>query len=329
MPFRYVPILKTKAGDRWALSHLKPKSRTVIRPLLELHQHRSKADSEHVPAICDDLQAEWGTDRSFYLDGIWLHGETGDPSTLDIMFSAAAAASLRAIPVVRPQFSPKSLAQVSAIVEDMERGYLLRISPNTAANTIVAIVKAIGVGRDSIDLMIDYQKQGMSLTNDLPNIPDIGEWRRLLAASGIFPRTLQPIGLNNWTKIPRYCWRTYSDAVAGGGLPRVPIFSDFTMRDPGEPADFGEPSVNLRYTIDRDWLCKLGGKVKEGASDEMHKFCEELVARPEFYGAGFSDGDAEIVRVADPNEGPGNSTQWLQWCVNHHIEAVVQQIVGP
>src|SRR5438874_1322649 len=75
---RYVPILKTKAGDRWALSHLKPKSQGVIRPLLELHPHRLKADSEHIPAICDELEADWGTDRAFYLDGIWLHGEIGN-----------------------------------------------------------------------------------------------------------------------------------------------------------------------------------------------------------------------------------------------------------
>lgn len=322
----YIPILKTKAGDRWALSHLKPKSRVAIRPLLELHPHSKKDDNEHVPSLCDDLQAEWGTDRSFYLDGIWLHGETGHPAALEMIFSSAAASNLRPIPVVRPAFSHSSLKQISAIVEDMGRGYLLRISPTTEAQRITEVVEAIGVEHNKIDLLIDYQSHGMSLANDLPSIPNIREWRSLIAASGTFPRSLQPIGLNNWTLIPRHCWRTYSDAVAAGELARTPIFSDYTMRDPGAPADFGAPSVNLRYTIQRDWLCQIGGKVSDGASGAMHDFCAQLVKRDEFCGARFSDGDAEIERVADPTEGPGNPTQWIQWCVNHHIEMVVSQL---
>ena len=132
--------------------------------------------------------------------------------------------------------------------------------------------------------------------------------------------------MHTWTAIPRYCWRTYIDPVTAGGLPREPVFSDYAMRDPGQPPDFGAPSVNLRYTIDRDWLAQIGGKVNEGASDEIHAMCQQLIARVEYAGAAFSDGDAEIARVANPAEGPGNSTQWLQWCTNHHLEMVASQL---
>lgn len=325
----YVPILKTKAGDRWALSHLKPATRRRVRPLLEVHPHQSKSDAEHIPSICEDLAADWGTDRRFYLDGVWLHGESGNAGTLGAMFTSTEAFGLSAIPVVRPSFNDSSLAQVAAIVEETGRGYLLRMQPKTPSATVNAVVAAVGVPRNKVDLMIDYGSRGMSLAADLPIIPHINDWRRLIAASGTFPSSLQPIGLGNWTFIPRHCWRTYSAALAGGGLPRTPLFSDYTMRDPGCPPAFGVSSVNLRYTVDQDWLAKLGGKVKDGAAAEMHDFCAELIARPEYRGPAFSDGDAEIQRVADPDEGTGNAGQWIQWGANHHVELVINQLGGP
>ena len=323
----YVPILKTKAGDRWALSHLKSATKTRVRPLLELHPHKSKADDEHIPSVCEDLQSDWGTDRRFYLDGVWLHGESGDAGILTSMFESTEAFGLRAIPVVRPTFIANALSRAAAIVEDLGRGYLLRMAPGTQQARIDAVVAAVGVARDKVDLMIDYGPRGMSLASDIPHVTHLDEWKKVIAASGTFPRSLQPYGLHNWTLIPRNCWRTYSSGIAGE-LPRKPVFSDYTMRDPGPPPDFGAPSVNLRYTVDGDWLAQLGGKVNEGASDEMHDFCAELIARSEYCGAGFSDGDAEIERVSDKEQGPGNATQWIQWCANHHIEMVISQIVA-
>ena len=46
----------------------------------------------------------------------------------------------------------------------------------------------------------------------------------------------------------------------------------------------------------------------------------------EFLGEDFSKGDEEIDRIADDPEETGGPTQWLQWCVSHHIEFVVHQL---
>ena len=324
----YVPILKTKAGDRWALSHLQPTTRDRVQPLLELHPHKKKSDDEQILSVCEALVADWGTDRPFYLDGVWLHGESGDAAILESVFTGTEDYGLCAIPVIRPSFSAASSAQAAAIIAGLGRGCLLRIGPKTPPAAINAIVAAVGAKRGDVDLMIDYAQQGMSLTAGLPKLPHIADWRGLIAASGTFPISLQHIGLNNWTMIPRGCWQTYSHAVASGKLSRTPTFSDYTMRAPGPPADFGAPSVNLRYTLENDWLAQLGGKFKEGASGEMHDFCAQLIGCPEYRGDDFSDGDAEILRVADPDAGSGNPTQWLQWCVNHHIETVVDQLTA-
>ena len=136
----YVPILKTKAGERWALSHLKPKTRLSVRPLLEIHPHKTKDDSTHISELCEELQTAWGTDRLFYLDAIWLHGDSGNPSTLASVFAAASAYDLRALPVIRPTFNKASLEQASEIIEEIGKGYLLRVpvtcTPESARNGI-------------------------------------------------------------------------------------------------------------------------------------------------------------------------------------------------
>jgi hypothetical protein len=98
------------------------------------------------------------------------------------------------------------------------------------------------------------------------------------------------------------------------------------MRSPGAPADFGAPSVNLRYATDNIWLVQMGGKFADGAAPEMHTMCDEIVARPEYGGSDFSAGDEEISRVTDATEGPGGPTQWLQWCLSHHVEFLVPQL---
>jgi hypothetical protein len=323
----YVPILKTKAGERWALSHLKSTTRLNVKPLLEIHPHRTKEDSTHVSELCEELQVAWGTSRFFYLDAIWLHGDSGNPSTLASVFASTTDCELRAIPVIRPSFNEASLEQAREIIEEMGHGYLLRVPPRTSESIIDFVVNAIGIERSSVDLMVDYRGHGMSLVVDEPFIPHLSEWRRLIAASGTFPRSLAALPLHTWHPVPRTCWQTYLAGVEQP-LSRKPIYADYTIRDTGAPPDFGEPSVNLRYATDDVWQVQVGGKVKDGASGEIYNVCAELVSSPHFDGQDFSSGDSEIASVADPDpdDGPGNATQWLQWCVNHHIEKVVQQL---
>jgi hypothetical protein len=74
----------------------------------------------------------------------------------------------------------------------------------------------------------------------------------------------------------------------------------------------------------------MGGKHQEGAAPEMHDMCQQLIEIDEYSGPDFSRGDELISLVADEDsgEGPGGPTQWLQWCVSHHIEFVVSQLGG-
>jgi hypothetical protein len=166
----------------------------------------------------------------------------------------------------------------------------------------------------------------MLLPNHVPHIPHLADWRMLIAASGVFPISLANLPLHQWHEIQRHDFTSWQNGIQSH-LARNPIFSDYAMRPPGAPAEFGDPSVNLRYTLDDHWRVQMGGKHKEGAAPEIHAVCQELRDSAEFSGAGFSSGDEEIDRIADADDETGGPTQWLQWCVSHHIEFVVEQLL--
>jgi hypothetical protein len=323
----YVPILKSKQGERWALSQLSPNRKAKLRPVLELHQPKAKMLGDHVESLCESLQAAWGVDRRFYVDTIWLNGNAGSPAVIENVFQAMEEYELKAIPVVRPSYDDSSLEQLRAIISENERGCLLRVTPQTLNTPAIIdnVVAALDLPRNRIDLLLDYRQSAMLLPNHAPLVPHLPDWRVFIAASGVFPISLANLPLHEWHEIPRHDFTSWQTGVQAH-LERNPIFSDYAMRPPGAPAEFGSPSVNLRYALDDHWRVQMGGKHKEGAAPEIHDMCQELRDSEEFSGTDFSSGDEEIDRIADADDETGGPTQWLQWCVSHHIEYVVEQI---
>lgn len=324
----YVPILKTKAGERQAIAHLKAHTKSQITPLFELHKHKSLPHAPHADEICECLVSIWGTDRPLFLDTIWLHKEVGDPGILHDVFNAARKVGLKAIPVVRIDFNAAFRAAVKKIVKKDGQGCLLRINrPNAQHATDVASILAdIGLTCRMVHLMIDYQAKAMQLISDIPKIAHLTQWKTFIAASGVFPRSLSSISTGVWHKVPRDDWESWLNASTTASLERRPTYSDYTIRDPSAPATFGAPSVNLRYSKSPHWLVRIGGRVNAGASKQMYKVCQDLIRRPEYDGVTFSAGDQAISDTAASSTNPGNATQWIQWCINHHIEFTVQDI---
>ena len=324
----YLPILKTKAGERWAIDRIKSGTRPYLTPVFELHKHKTKDGESHAEEICESLSSVWGTEP-FYLDTIWLHSEFGDALLIEAVFEAARSRGLNAIPVVRVTYNQSALDVITDIVTLDHRGYMLRLANDHASShhIITAIVDYIAKPRTEVDLLLDYRNHSMSLQNDVPRLPTLNDWRTFSAASGTFPRSLASLPLHSWSSVPRHDWTTWEAGVAHSTLPRKPAFADYTIRDPGPPADGGEPSANLRYAKDTDWRVNVGGKFKQGFSTDMHTICASLVAMLQVYdGSTFSAGDDFINQVAMHIIGPGAPQQWVQWGMSHHMEFVVNQI---
>jgi hypothetical protein len=326
----YVPILKTKAGEAWALANVPPADRVHVTPLLELHPHKTKANGQHAREMCEQFADAWGSDPVF-LDTAWLHRSGPVAGAIADTFTAARTTSLQPIPVVRLTYDAPAVVQVRAAVEEDGRGCMLRVTQDDldapqAVARIDALLDALGLAPSHVHLLLDYENSRMQLRGDVPRVPHLNDWLTFTAASGVFQASLVTLTQGTWHRLSRRDWVSWEVDVVGAGLPRRPAYGDYSTRAPGRPADFGDPVVNMRYTAATEWLVRIGGKHKQGAAPDIKPICASLVTQPEYVGRLFSEGDAKIDDTARPGTPTGAPQQWVQWSVSHHVAFVNSQI---
>src|SRR4051812_40074243 len=107
----YVPILKTKRGERWALQRIKNELAPDITPLLEIHPPGKNSTESHIEATLEALTSTWGTERPFFLDTLWLHEQNGNPAIIETVFDIAREKQLQCIPVTRLSYGETTLEQ--------------------------------------------------------------------------------------------------------------------------------------------------------------------------------------------------------------------------
>jgi hypothetical protein len=326
----YVPVLKTKQGERWALSNLDTARRQFITPLIEIHAHETLPPTAQAAAICEALAAEWGTDAQLFLDTRWLHPEGGDPALIAGALASAREQSLAAIPVATVQYGQNSREQLSADLEEDSLGCMIRIRPVDLQepDAILGLAASLGLELADADLLLDYRSAAPNLNFDINRIPDLLSWRTVTVASGSFPRSLGNHPLDEWFTLPRIEWQSWIQAFTTGGLKRMPSYGDYTTRDTGAPASGGKPSVNIRYTRDEDWLCRMGGRLEDGAAPQMKQFCTLLINHQSYSGQAFSAGDAQFYDKSLPGTGTGGAGDWAKWPISHHLAYAADQIAA-
>jgi hypothetical protein len=325
----YVPILKTKQGERWSLATLSGLRRAHLTPLLEVHAHKTLGPTAHASVICESLVEEWGTNDYFFLDTRWLHAEVGDPAVIAGVLQSARDSSLLTIPVATIQYDAIAREQLAAEIEVDGRGCLIRVRPSDLQEpeAVLDLANNLGLVPADLHLLLDYRSNPMNLEFDLNRIPALDEWRTVTVASGSFPRSLADRPLNEWFTLSRAEWNAWFMNITEG-MKRRPSFADYTTRDPGAPANGGKPSVNIRYARSNDWLCRLGGRLEDGAAPQMKTFCSLLTAHESYSGQTFSEGDAEYYDKSLPDTGTGGSGDWTKWAISHHLAFVADQVAS-
>lgn len=321
----YLPILKTKSGELWAVANLRQESKTGMIPIFEIHKHKTKGTASHVSAVAAQLFDVWGNSPLF-LDTKWL-SSTGNSTAIHDTFAAARATGLSAIPVVSHHCDLLALSDIRDVIAQDGRGCMLRLSSaGIATGTLNNVLHYLQINPAVVDLLIDYQRNAMDLQVTVPAIPYLNDWRTFAAASGSFPSSLASFPLNAWHQIPRFDWQSWESDVINGALQRRPAFSDYVIRDPGKPAEFGSPSACIRYTRTAHWMVRSGRKLKDGFATDIHQICADLVNSGHFDGPAFSEGDRIINEVATQGLGSGGAKEWVQWAMNHHLAFVLNQL---
>ncbi len=340
----YVPILKSKLGELWALRQLPAACKEKVTPLFELdnipkprkpstkptkkpakRKRKPKPPATlatHLESKCRSLAKSWGTSRPFFVDLCWIKNAT--PEAVHATYEAMRSASLKAIPVIRVTNDTAILEAVADDIAKDKRGAMLRVTPShlSTPHLIAATLSTLGVKPSQVHFLLDYGASSMSLERDLSIIPTLLSWATLSAASAAFPPSLKDYPHKEWRDVPRLDVMSWKKGLRGDAR-RFPSFSDYTVRAPGAPPTGGNPPVVVRYTCGKKWIVRQDGYHMEGDSPEMQTICKSLVRRDEYCGEHFSAGDREFQRIADGSTTTGGPTTWLQCAVNHHVEFVV------
>ena len=334
----YVPILKAKGGEFWALANLKPATKSVITPVIELVPPDKKNTFEgQLEKKLIGLKQCW-PESPFFFDVRYATSKSELPSaaTLNTAFKRSRVHEINAIPVTRLGYSQKFQEALKGVIETDGNGVMIRLGgadlgiKDKLHTALSNLCKFLGISEKDAHLLIDYGFRHPDEYEDLIHlqelhlgkVPTPNKWRTLTVASASFPESIKDLPTGKWEPLDRTEWRSW-ECLTLDNAPRRPAYGDYGVRHPSLPG-FGTPKPNLRYTLENQYLCRRDN-AKHVA---MKAICKSLIALPEYMGPKFSNGDLAISKTAanQSSGGTGGGKEWTQWCSNHHFEFVATQI---
>jgi hypothetical protein len=364
-PRHYVPILRWKQAERYALRYLHEEDRKRITPLIELTptifksrrkdgQERKRLDPAQILEREAKKLLEAWVNCPFFLDLCYVAIEVprtrGNIHALEYLAEIGRNYKLALVPVTGLSRTEDYQSSVGRVLKEDGRGICLRITPsevlqNGFANTIRAFLKSFGLDVKSVHLLLDYETTdpaGPDPQSLLAEIPDLNKWQTLSLARGAFPPDLQGLQPGN-SRIPREDWLAWKRTVThhGKNRQRKPAFSDYTIQYGlyKEPVEGCNPSASIRYTLEDEWLIMRGealrgrptsNRAERRPGPEQWNAHAQLLCDDEklFYGESFSWGDAFIRERSINTENHGSPEIWLRAGINHHMTVVSRQIAN-
>jgi Beta protein len=358
---RYVPVLKWKQGEQFAVNPLSATQKALLLPLVEIQdrpyswdkQKYTKSWERHIDDVVKATIKNWGKAHEIAVDQLIddddsLSALPGTP--WEYLFESLWSSGVDAIPVVSRRASAAETAALLKIGKHHKKTrWLLRYGvpsdePLPSANKVKAwfenAVAALGTAHARVSAVLDVAHVGEDNPKRSPpavadlvtTIASVGPWRHLVLASGAFPKNLA--GVAKGTKqLPRRDWQLFRQVrgdtkVAGLGL----LYGDYGISHV-EPFE-GDPrkmvmSANLRYAHWDDWHVLKAKNVRDYGYDQYRDLCKLLVMLPIYMTASFSHGDASYNNVAtNPSATPGNATTWRRDATNHHLHVVLDQLAS-
>ncbi|MGW8400860.1 beta family protein [Streptomyces lydicus] len=341
----YVPILKGKAGEFYALGHTSATVRDRIRPVMELVPDDELRDL--LETFCDHAMNHVPNNIVLTVDcGALpnvrvLEGDIGGPVTR--VSESLGYRDRPMCPVFRCLDEEGLLSEVADAAADHGQGACLRISTSVDTAEVIPdkrqmreLLASVRLDPGEIDLLVDAGPVLTGRTRERLTTGSVEAlellarwpWRSLCLASGAFPANLTGFPRGTATRVVREDARLWLDVVERWRGPQLD-FGDFGVTYPRmPPKSHGTPHPNMRYTTETDWQVFVYPKVKAG-NDDFFDLSKDLVNSPYWpaAGAATSWGDARLQDCAQGRrEKAGGATEWRAWATSHHLAVVTTRL---
>jgi hypothetical protein len=351
-PDHYVPVLKTKVGEKGALRLIAKSVQARITPLLEIPERKAlkgqqpKELDKHIQTAFTNLDVAVAPFSRFFLDcrEIALDGAA---AAVDV-FQRAAALQTPFTPVT----GISRVADVQAALTHGKHGVAIRLTraeyeAGRLAGDLPRFMRTHGLKHAETDLILDLgpvdnmispgvEALGRGFVDDVP-APE--QWRTLTVSGCAFPQSMAVVEGRSHALIDRVEWQAWRLGLYGNraNLARLPTFSDCAIQHPSGVEGFDprimSASASTRIATGERWLLIKGVSTKSvPAPKQFPGLATQLVyghlQKPHWAGDRHCAGCQGMKLCADGAPKVGTPLVWRRLGTVHHLTCVTEQLRG-
>lgn len=327
--FKYLPMMKAKAGEIKALARLSPQASARILPIIHVCE---SATNSFAPS----LSQVWAG-RLSAVDGSFNANHHGHANAFSAMMNGMRNGGIPTMPVVGMQYPVHYLAIATSMIDG--HGHVVRATLADLPN-VHQWVLSHGWNPGSIDLVIDLQHiGGMALASFAGYVNMVigqssaifASYRTVSLSAAAAPKdhSALPRGVN---MVPRADWVLWN-MIASQASFRLD-YSDYMTGHPDltEPprAAMGSATVSARYTLDSDWLIikgvQVGGAYGIQMATQHQSHANIIISDPGFNHVAGCWADAEFRAAAANITSRSGRQKWSEYAANRHISLVADRL---
>ncbi|CAM5769108.1 hypothetical protein LMIY3S_02727 [Labrys miyagiensis] len=331
MPYRYMPIVRTKAGEATALGNLSARAKSKILPIIKL--------TRSIPATFAASTINQLSGFQIALDGEYNFSVTGNQAVYLGLFQTLLAGGVPVIPSLSFNPDPGYLASVASLVTRSSPDLVMQVSLADLANAAQWVAQQ-GWNRGTIDLVINaggVAEHPPALLNTYISAILNGQlnsnhgWRTVTLHSWSAPKDHGALAFGR-NVVPRRDWQLWQH-VSG----QVNFQLDYSDCGHVHPSleevpgyAMANATVSVRYAVDDDWLIYKGVATSGARGQPMpvqyQGHARTLVADPQFDAVANCWGDDQVRRYAATTGGTGGRSQWAALLLNRHLSLVADRL---
>lgn len=346
MPPVYVPVLRTKTGERQALLNLEAKDKAKLLPLFDVQASEEGApiDGQLELAVEFVLEA-WSTKQEFLLDISQLASDlrtSNGMHPIEYLAKAFEQASLQ--PTMCFAFDRNDDAYEAAFLAMVRRqGTLAKAAFrlqqhdllfwDEALHRIDSLRTASRIAPERLTVIADMQSLRGSQLVDASvleeRFKDLVErgFGRLVVLGSNMPesQSLPKDGELEVRRLEVDIWESLLRAV-----PAL-VFGDYGIVHPTSVyipnSGMAIPAPKAKYTLPTRWQIVKGHKPVKGEASQYYKIARRLSSAPWFRPNDFGWGAESIREIATGCRGKrGNNTDWVGYTTEIHLAMTVKQV---
>lgn len=343
---KYFPILISKKGEIVALQHLEQSVKDEVSPVIEvIDSSIMKILKSGGYEYKNDLEKFFRTHWSFFGNQIimdfslfqrWdLHKEK-----IRKLLHFLLNSGVNVIPAIEKNSSKIYTDIVKELVKDYNCDICIKESVLKDGffdfnNDVNSLAKEYGISEKNILLILDlkdiddysYKSLTEKAIKAIKSLnTEVADWKDIVVASSSFPENLSNFSVSPPEhRIHRYEWEVWKIITSMDSIKGVK-YGDYGAKSARYVEVSFPGTISLKYT-GLDSFVIFRGKLTtyhELGHRQFIKHCQELIKNESYSKKEFCWGDLRYYQTGsqdyeDVTSKTGNTTQWVQFCQNHHI----------